>query len=76
MGVGVAVAACPGTFAPGAARSGACAGASAASGVEVGVAVAVVVAAIVVAVVVTVIPLLRREDDDLTTLRDSLYDSK
>ena len=33
-------------------------------------------AAIVVAVVVTVIPLLRRDNDDLTTLRDSLYDGK
>jgi len=29
-----------------------------------------------VAVVVTVIPLLRHDDDDLTTLRDSLYDGK
>ena len=37
---------------------------------------AVMLAAIVVAVVVTVIPLLRRDGDDLTTLRDSIYDSK
>ena len=37
---------------------------------------AVMLGAIVVAVVVTVIPLLRRDDDELTTLRDSLYDGK
>ena len=37
---------------------------------------AVMLAAIVVALVVTVIPLLRRDNDDLTTLRDSLYDGK
>jgi UDP-GlcNAc:undecaprenyl-phosphate GlcNAc-1-phosphate transferase len=37
---------------------------------------AVMLAALAVAVVVTVIPLLRRDDDELTRLSDSLYDRR